>query len=81
MRARVALLAKDSALALDAARGAGLAMPLGAQAAAAFARALDAGLADADDAALFDLAAGRAAAAAALTGRRRPRPRPGRLGA
>ena len=61
VRARVALLAKDSALGMDAARGVGLAMPLGAQAAAAFARALDAGLADADDAALFDLAAGRAA--------------------
>lgn len=60
VRARIALLAKDSALALAAARAAGQAMPLGEQAAAAFARAVDAGLADADDAALFDLAAGRA---------------------
>ncbi|MBX3637172.1 MAG: NAD(P)-dependent oxidoreductase [Rubrivivax sp.] len=60
VRARVALLAKDSALALAAARAAGQAMPLGEQAAAAFARAVDAGFADVDDAALFDLAAGRA---------------------
>jgi 3-hydroxyisobutyrate dehydrogenase len=59
VRARVALLAKDSALALAAARGVGQAMPLAEQAAAAFARAVEAGCADADDAALFDLAAGR----------------------
>jgi 3-hydroxyisobutyrate dehydrogenase len=55
VRARVALLAKDSALALAAAQGAGLAIPLGGQAAAAFAHAVEAGLADADDSALFGL--------------------------
>jgi len=56
VRARVALLAKDSALALAAARGAGFATPQGDAAAAAFARAVDAGLGDADDAALLALA-------------------------
>lgn len=56
VRARVALLAKDSALALAAARGAGFAAPQGEAAAAAFARAVDAGLGDADDAALLALA-------------------------
>lgn len=56
VRARVALLAKDSALALAGARAAGWPTPLGDAAAAAFARAVDAGLADADDAALLALA-------------------------
>ncbi len=57
VRARVALLAKDSALALRAA--AGTAMPLGEVAATAFARTVDAGLADADDAALIARALGQ----------------------
>jgi 3-hydroxyisobutyrate dehydrogenase len=56
VRARVALLAKDSALALASARAAGWPTPLGDAAAAVFARAVDAGLADADDAALLALA-------------------------
>ena len=56
VRARVALVAKDSGLALDAARGAGFAAPQGEAAAAAFARAVDAGLGAADDAALLALA-------------------------
>ena len=51
VRARVALLAKDSALALAAADGADL--PLGTAAAAAFAQAVAAGQADADDSALI----------------------------
>jgi L-threonate 2-dehydrogenase len=55
-RAHMRLLAKDSALALDAARGAALALPLGAQAAEAFAAACRAGLADADDSALWQRA-------------------------
>jgi 3-hydroxyisobutyrate dehydrogenase len=55
VRARIALLAKDSALALAAARQAGAVLPVGGQAAAAFARAVAAGLADADDAGLFSL--------------------------
>lgn len=54
VRARIALLAKDSALAL--AEAAGVQLPLGSAAAAAFAQALAAGLADADDAALIALA-------------------------
>lgn len=54
VRARVALLAKDSALALDAAGDAEL--PLGRAAAAAFAQAAAEGLADADDAALIEQA-------------------------
>lgn len=52
-RAHMTLLAKDSALALQAAAGAGLALPVGAQAAEAFARACREGLADADDSALW----------------------------
>ena len=52
-RAHMTLLAKDSALALAAARGQGLTLPLGQDAAAAFARACQAGLADADDSALW----------------------------
>ena len=55
-RARMALLAKDSALALAEARRAGLALPLGAAAAGHFQAALAAGLADADDGALFEWA-------------------------
>jgi L-threonate 2-dehydrogenase len=60
VRARVALLAKDSALALAAAEGAVL--PLGRAAARAFAQAMSAGLADADDAALIAQAQARPAA-------------------
>ncbi len=52
-RAHMTLLAKDSALALQAAAGAGLALPVGTQAAEAFARACRDGLADADDSALW----------------------------
>jgi len=52
-RAHMALLAKDSALALDAARTAGLALPVGDAAARRFAQALQAGLAKADDSALW----------------------------
>jgi L-threonate 2-dehydrogenase len=52
-RAHMRLLAKDSALALGAAQAAALALPLGAQAAEAFAAACRAGLADADDSALW----------------------------
>jgi 3-hydroxyisobutyrate dehydrogenase-like beta-hydroxyacid dehydrogenase len=51
--ARTALLAKDSALALAMATGAGFEAPLGRTAAARFARALEQGLGDADDAVLF----------------------------
>ncbi len=53
-QAHMRLLAKDAALALAAAREAGIAQPLGERAAAAFADACAAGLADADDAALID---------------------------
>lgn len=62
--ARVALLAKDSSLALAAARDAGVdtaALPLSHSAAEAFADALRHGLADADDQALFSLALQRLA--------------------
>ena len=52
-RAHLRLLAKDSALALDAARAAGLTLPLGAQAAEAYAQACRDGLADADDSILW----------------------------
>jgi L-threonate 2-dehydrogenase len=52
-RAHMALLAKDSALALDAARAAGPRLPVGEAAARHFAAALDAGLARADDSALW----------------------------
>ena len=54
-RAHMTLLAKDTALAVGAARAAGFAGPLGARAADTFARALQAGLADEDDAALYKL--------------------------
>lgn len=52
-RARMALLAKDTRLAQQAAQAAGFDGPLGPAAAAVFARALQAGLADEDDAALW----------------------------
>lgn len=52
-RAHMTLLAKDSALALAAAQGAGLALPVATGAAEAFARACRDGLADADDSALW----------------------------
>jgi L-threonate 2-dehydrogenase len=52
-RAHMRLLAKDSALALQAAQSAGLRLPVGADAAAAFAAACRDGLADADDSALW----------------------------
>lgn len=64
VRARVALLAKDSALALAAAAGDAELLPLGRAAAAAFAQAVDAGLADADDAALIAQALARLARSA-----------------
>jgi 3-hydroxyisobutyrate dehydrogenase len=53
-RAHVALLAKDSALALAAARAIGVEPRIGAEAAALFAQACAEGLAQADDAALYD---------------------------
>lgn len=62
VRARAALLAKDSSLALAAAP-ADIELPLGRAAAAAFAQALAAGLADADDAVLIAQAQQRARAA------------------
>jgi L-threonate 2-dehydrogenase len=52
-QAHMGLLAKDSALALVAAREAGFAVPLGSVAADTFAAALRAGLARADDSALW----------------------------
>jgi len=58
-RAHMALLAKDSALALDAAQTAGAALPVGAAAAAQFTAAIAAGLASADDSALWLWLAGR----------------------
>lgn len=64
VRARVALLAKDSALALAAAGDDEPRLPLGCAAAAAFAQAAQAGLADADDAALIEQALARLAARA-----------------
>jgi putative dehydrogenase len=54
-RAHMTLLAKDTALAIAVAQRAGIAGPLGDKAAAVFARALDAGLAEQDDAALLHL--------------------------
>ena len=51
--ARISLLAKDSALALAQARQAGFEVPVGAAAAGRFADALAAGLASADDSALW----------------------------
>lgn len=53
VHARIALLAKDSALALRLAAAAGFAAPVGEAAARAFAAACAAGLADADDSALW----------------------------
>jgi len=53
-RAHTSLLNKDTHLALRMAATAGLATPLGSAAAAAFARACDAGWADADDASLLE---------------------------
>ncbi|MBL8362585.1 MAG: NAD(P)-dependent oxidoreductase [Rubrivivax sp.] len=58
-RAHVSLLAKDSALALHEAQVAGLDAPVGRAAAACFADAVKAGLAGADDSALWRHAAGR----------------------
>ncbi len=52
-QAQTGLLAKDSALAMDAARQAGFDVPVGAAAAEVFARALDAGLGHADDSVLW----------------------------
>ena len=52
-RAHMTLLAKDAALALAAARAVGLTMPVGDEAAEAFARACREGLAAADDSALW----------------------------
>jgi len=56
-RAHTTLLAKDTALAVQAARAAGFDGPLGPIARDVFARALDAGLGSLDDAALFRLLA------------------------
>lgn len=53
-RAHTSLLNKDTHLALGMAAAAGFTIPLGAQAAAAFARACDAGWAGLDDASLFE---------------------------
>lgn len=53
VHARMALLAKDSALALACARDAGLQLPVAEAAAAAFAQAVEHGLRDADDSALL----------------------------
>jgi L-threonate 2-dehydrogenase len=58
-RAHMALLAKDSALALAAAQTTGGMFPVGAAAAAQFAAAIAAGLASADDSALWPWLAGR----------------------
>ena len=54
-RAHTTLLTKDTHLALEMARRAAMAMPLGTAAAATFARACDAGLGALDDASLLDL--------------------------
>ncbi|MCG2595335.1 NAD(P)-dependent oxidoreductase [Ramlibacter sp. XY19] len=54
-RAHVSLLHKDTRLALEAARAAGFEGPLGPAAHAVFERAVQAGLRDLDDAALFQL--------------------------
>jgi 3-hydroxyisobutyrate dehydrogenase-like beta-hydroxyacid dehydrogenase len=54
-RAHVTLLEKDTRLAVQAAQGAGFNGPLGASAASVFAQAHAAGMADQDDAALFQL--------------------------
>lgn len=55
VRAHTTLLAKDSALAVQAARGVGFSGPLGEHAQAVFARAIHAGLGKQDDAAVFEL--------------------------
>jgi 3-hydroxyisobutyrate dehydrogenase-like beta-hydroxyacid dehydrogenase len=52
-RAHMTLLAKDTGLAQDCARSVGFESPLGAMASRVFAAALQAGLADLDDAALL----------------------------
>jgi 3-hydroxyisobutyrate dehydrogenase-like beta-hydroxyacid dehydrogenase len=52
-RAHMTLLAKDTRLALDAAQAARFEVPLGEQASQVFAKAVQAGLADLDDAALL----------------------------
>lgn len=57
-RAHVALLQKDTRLAVEAARDAGFEGPLGAAARDVFARAAEAGLGQWDDAALFKLLSG-----------------------
>lgn len=59
-RAHVTLLEKDTRLAVEAARQAGFDGPLGARAAAVFAQARAAGLADRDDGALLPLLRGQA---------------------
>jgi L-threonate 2-dehydrogenase len=59
-RAHVTLLEKDTRLAVEAALAAGFDGPLGARAAAVFAQAHAAGLADRDDAALLPLLRGQA---------------------
>jgi putative dehydrogenase len=56
-RAHMTLLAKDTRLAIEAARAVGFDGPLGATTREVFARAVDAGLADLDDAALLKLLA------------------------
>ena len=56
-RAHMTLLAKDTRLAIEAARAVGFDGPLGATTREVFARAVDAGLAELDDAALFKLLA------------------------
>jgi 3-hydroxyisobutyrate dehydrogenase len=57
-RAHVTLLEKDTRMAVEAARAAGFAGPLGHQASAVFAQAHAAGLAQEDDAAIFKLLRG-----------------------
>ena len=56
-RAHMTLLAKDTRLAMEAASAAGFEGPLGARARDVFARAVDAGFGDVDDAAVFRLVA------------------------
>jgi 3-hydroxyisobutyrate dehydrogenase len=58
-RAHMKLLAKDTRLAIEAARAAAFEGPLGPVARDVFARALEEGLAELDDAALFKLLSGR----------------------
>ena len=58
-RAHMTLLAKDTRLAIEAARSAGFDGPLGERASAVFASAIKAGLAGEDDAAVFKLLAGQ----------------------